>query len=101
MLHALFTPVAALFGILALILHVVLIVKIFKHGGIFQGILGICVPFFSLIWGWMKVGELGIKKLMIWLTLSLILAGLFHGVGIVAKANSPTKADLKIEDTLK
>lgn len=66
-----------------------LLVKLFKHGGIGLGILGLCVGLFAFIWGWVKATELGFKKLMIWYTVVLVLCGIFYGAGSVAMFASP------------
>ena len=89
MLHLLLAPFAMLFWALSVILYIMLLIKIFRHSGVGLGIIAICVPLFGIIWGWMKVTEFGIKKLMISLTLSIVMAALLAGVGVVAAVNSP------------
>lgn len=81
--------IAGILGLILLIQHIMLLVKLFKHGGVGLGILGLCVGIFAYIWGWMKSTELGLKKLMTWYTIILVLCGLCYGAGSVAMFASP------------
>lgn len=66
-------------GLIALVLHIMLLVKVFKHGGVGLGILGIFCGLFAFIWGWVKCGEYGFKKLMVWLTIFLLISAVLGG----------------------
>jgi hypothetical protein len=57
-------------ALIALVLHIMLLVKIFQYGSVVLGILGIICPPFALIWGWLKSEEYEIRNLMVWLTLA-------------------------------
>ena len=89
LLGSIFFGIAGILGLILLVQQIMLLVKLFKHGGIGLGILGICIPIFAFIWGWMKAGELGMKKLMTWMTILFILCGLSYGIGAFAFFASP------------
>ena len=81
--------IAGILGLILLVQHIMLLVKLFKHGGVGLGILGLCIGLFAFVWGWIKATEFGFKKLMIWYTIVMILCGLFYGAGSVAMFASP------------
>ncbi len=66
-------------ALVALVLHIMLLVKLFKHAGVGLGILGIFCGLFAFIWGWMKCGEYGFKKLMVWLTVAIVISAVLGG----------------------
>ena len=77
------------FAAIAGVLHIILLVKLFKNGGVGLGILGVfCAPF-AYVWGWMKAGELKHKALMIWITIMFLITGALFGVGAGMFAGSP------------
>ncbi|MEZ0275964.1 MAG: hypothetical protein ACAH88_13745 [Roseimicrobium sp.] len=78
-----------IFGLIGTVLYIILLVKLFKNGGVGLGILGLFCSPFTYIWGWMKSTELGLKKLMVWLTITLVIAGALFGAGGGMMATSP------------
>jgi hypothetical protein len=88
-LGSIFFGIAGILGIILFVQQIMLLVKLFKHGGVGLGILGLCIPLFAFIWGWVKAGEFGMKKLMTWMTIILIICGLCYGAGSVAFFSSP------------
>ncbi len=88
---------AGIFFLIAVVAQIMLLVKIFKHAGVGLGILGIFCGPFSFIWGWMKSTEFGLKKLMIWLTVSIIAVILLYLGGTAALVASP-EAQAKIKE---
>lgn len=59
-------------AIISLICWIKVLIALFKKEGAGLGILGILCGIYAFIWGWMKSGELGLKKTMIWWTLCLV-----------------------------
>ena len=80
---------AGLFGVIGTILTIILIVKVFQNAGVGLGILAIFCGPFAYIWGWIKSRELKLTKLMVFLTLTYLIAGILYGVGSVQLLNSP------------
>jgi hypothetical protein len=89
MTYFLLLSLAALVGLIATVLWIVLIVKVFKHAGVGLGILGIFCGPFTYIWGWVKSGEFGLKKLMVWLTLLIVISAALYAAGMAALVASP------------
>lgn len=81
--------IAGVFGLIATILYIVLLVKLFQHGGVGLGILGFFCSPFTYIWGWVKSTEFRLKKIMVWLTLTLLVSAGAGGAGMAAMATSP------------
>ena len=71
------------------VLHIIVIVNIFKRAGVGLGILSIFCSPFTFIWGWVKAGEYGIKKLMMWYTILLVIGVILYGAGSAAMLTSP------------
>ena len=67
-------------ALIALALHIVLLVKLFQFGSVGLGILGVLCSPFAFVWGWMKCGDYGFQKLMVWLTIAIVLSSVFGGV---------------------
>jgi hypothetical protein len=80
---------------LTLVPHIMVIVKIFKHAGVGLGILSIFCGPFAFIWGWIKSKELGLKKVMMWYTILLVLGILLYGAGGAAMVTSPEARNLE------
>jgi hypothetical protein len=74
--------IGGVFFLISAVLYIILLIKLFKHGGVGLGILGFFCSPFTYIWGWMKSSELGLKKLMVWLTITIFLAAAFWGAGM-------------------
>lgn len=70
------------FALISTVLYIILLIKLFKHGGVGLGILGLFCSPFTYIWGWMKSTELGLKKLMVWLTITMLIAAALFGAGL-------------------
>lgn len=80
---------AAFFGLIASVLWIILIVKVFKHAGAGLGILSIFCGPFTYIWGWVKSGEYKLTKLMVWLTLLIVASAALYAGGMAALVTSP------------
>lgn len=68
----------------ALVCFIIVLIKQFQTGGAVHGIVGIITcSIWTLIWGWMNAGKVGIKNIMlIWTALivvSIILTVIFGG----------------------
>jgi preprotein translocase subunit SecG len=74
--------IGSVFALISTVLYIILLIKLFKHGGVGLGILGLFCSLFTYIWGWMKSSELGLKKLMVWLTITMLIAAALFGAGM-------------------
>lgn len=81
---------AVILGLVGLVLHIMVLVKLFKHGGVGLGILGLFCGIFVFIWGWIKATELGLKKTMMWYTLTLVLSTVLYMGGSAAMLTDPS-----------
>lgn len=72
-------------GIGSLVCWIMVLVNIFRDN-IGLGILGLICGLFAFIYGWVKVQEYGIKKVMIWWTIffvgAIVLQVIAAGVGV-------------------
>lgn len=89
--------IAVLLGLIAVVLHIMVLVKLFKHGGVGLGILGLLCGLFTYIWGWIKSTELGLKRTMIWLTVFLVLSTVCYmaGAGLLVASSPEMQKALK------
>lgn len=71
------TVLAAIGGIGALICFIMVLIKLFNEKGVLHGILGILCGLYPFIWGWMNVGRLNIRNIMIIWSICALLAGIF------------------------
>ena len=55
------------------VVHILVVVKMFQSAGALHGILGLICGLYAYIWGWMNSSKLGIKNLMIIWTVLIIL----------------------------
>jgi hypothetical protein len=63
-----------LVGLAALVCFVIVLIKQFQTAGVVHGIIGIVTcTIWTLIWGWMNAGKLGIRNIMLIWTVLLIL----------------------------
>jgi hypothetical protein len=71
-------------SLVGLILYVIVLIKIFRYGGIAKGILGIICSIYTFIWGWLNAKQYELTPLMLlWsflIILSLIQYFLFQAV---------------------
>lgn len=75
------------FGVIVLInliCFIKVLIALFKKEGAGLGILGLLCSIYAFIWGWMKSTELGLKKTMLWWTLSIVAS---VGIWVVAVAS--------------
>jgi hypothetical protein len=79
-------------ALIALVLHIMLLIKLFQYGGALYGILGIICGLFAFIWGWMKCGDYGFRNLMIWLTIASLAAAVLKSVSVNEGARSTRKS---------
>lgn len=82
-----------IFGLISFICWIKVLIALFKKEGVGLGILGILCAIFAFIWGWIKSTELGLKKTMIWWTLSIVgmvvVGGVVGATAATALANDP------------
>ncbi len=58
--------------IISLVCWIKVLIALFKKEGAGLGILGILCSIYAFIWGWLKSKELGLKKTMLWWTISIV-----------------------------
>jgi hypothetical protein len=78
--------VGGLFGLVAFVCEIIIIIHAFKTGGALHGLLAFCIPLYALYWGFAKFEHA--KKGMIlggWLG-GAILCGILQGVGASMQA---------------
>lgn len=84
----------AVFVIISLICWIKVLIALFKKEGAGLGILGILCTIYAFIWGWLKSTEQGLKKTMVWWTISIlgmIVIGIVASVSMAgAIANDPS-----------
>lgn len=66
--------VATLLEIVALVLGILVLIKLFQKEGALKGILGLICMLYTYIWGWMKVKENDNRTVMLLWTGVVILA---------------------------
>ena len=71
------TILAAVGGIGSLICFILVLIKLFNEKGALHGILGILCALYPFIWGWMNVGRLNIRNIMIIWSIGVVLAAIF------------------------
>ena len=63
-----------LLAVVAFVVQILVVVKMFQNAGVVHGILGIICGLYAYIWGWMNSGKLNIRNLMIiWTVLIIII----------------------------
>jgi len=69
-----------IFGVLAVIPWVIVLIKMFEAKGALHVILGALCGLYAFIWGWMNADKLGIKKVMLIWTGLVVVGMLFGGI---------------------
>jgi hypothetical protein len=59
--------------LVAIVLQILVVVKMFQNAGALHGILGLICGLYALIWGWMNADKYNIRNLMIAYTGVLVL----------------------------
>lgn len=95
------------FGIVALISFICwikVLIALFKKEGAGLGILGLLCWIYLFIWGWIKSGELGLKKTMLMWTLTIVGSIVLYFVaiaGAIGLAASDPNFQKAIQDAQK
>jgi hypothetical protein len=87
-------------GIGSLVCWIIVLVKMFKDEKILLGILGIICGIITFIYGWVKVEEYQIKKVMIWWTVLIIASIIINGIYVSKAANEGISAIEGMEQQL-
>lgn len=62
---------------------IIVLIKMFKtETSPLQGIIGIFCALWAYIWGWMNASKLGLKKIMLLWTVSIVIGGIGYGMFI-------------------
>jgi hypothetical protein len=81
-----------LLALVAFVVQILVVVKMFQNAGVVHGILGIICGLYAYIWGWMNSGKLNIRNLMIiWtaLIILIIILNLVFGASMAAGGYGP------------
>ena len=76
-----------LLALVAFVVQILVVVKMFQNAGALHGILGIICGLYAYIWGWMNANKLNIRNLMIiWtaLIIIIIILNLVFGASMAA-----------------
>lgn len=88
-------------AIISLVCWIKVLIALFKKEGAGLGILGILCNIYAFIWGWMKSTELGLKKTMVWWTISIIgaiVVGIVASIGMAGVVASDPSFKKAMED---
>ena len=79
------TTILSILGIIAgigsLICWIMILIKLFQEKGVLHGILGIICGLYPFIWGWINVGRLNVKNIMLIWTVCIVLGIILNGAG--------------------
>jgi hypothetical protein len=82
-----------LLALVAFVVQILVVVKMFQNAGVLHGILGIICGLYAYIWGWMNSAKLNIRNLMfIWtaLIILIIILNVVFGASMAASYPVPT-----------
>ena len=66
-------------GIGSLICWIIILIKLFQEKGVLHGILGIICGLYPFIWGWINVGRLNAKTVMLIWTACFVIGIILNG----------------------
>ena len=81
-----------LLALVAFVLQILVVVKMFQNAGALHGILGLICGLYALIWGWMNANKYNIRNLMMaWtgLLVLLIILNIVFGASMAASYPVP------------
>jgi hypothetical protein len=81
-----------LLALVAFVVQILVVVKMFQNAGALHGILGIICGLYAYIWGWMNSAKLNIRNLMIiWtaLIILIIILNVVFGASMAASYQVP------------
>ena len=79
-----------LLALVAFVVQILVVIKMFQNAGALHGILGIICGLYAYIWGWMNSAKLNIRNLMIiWTALIILIIILNLVFGASMAANYP------------
>ncbi len=70
---------AIVVGIGSLVCWIMVLIKLFQEKGVLHGILGIICAIYPFIWGWINVGRLNIRNVMIIWSVCIVLGIILNG----------------------
>lgn len=77
-----------LLALVAFVIQILVVVKMFQNAGALHGILGIICGLYAYIWGWLNSGKYNIRNLMlIWtaLIILVIILNIVFGASMAAQ----------------
>ena len=81
------TILAVIVGIGSLICWIMILIKLFQEKGVLHGILGIICALYPFIWGWINVGRLGEKNIMLIWTACIVISLILNGASAAITAS--------------
>lgn len=88
-------------GIGSLVCWIMVLIKMFQNDKPLIGVLGILCSLWAFIWGWMKAGTLGLKKVMMIWTVCLgvtIVGNVIYGAGMASQIKAGIESgEIQIE----
>lgn len=82
------------FLLIAGIIDIILVVKIFQKEGALKGIFAFFCSIYAYIWGWQHAKELNLGRMMWIMTGSIILGSILYGIGAPSMMVPPTGGDV-------
>jgi len=79
--------IAALFGLVAFVCWILVLVAAFKNSDIVLGVVGIICPLVIFIMGWVKSAEWNVQKIMLVWTIATILGTIFNVIAAGSAAS--------------
>ncbi|MCB1097387.1 MAG: hypothetical protein KDN22_17580 [Verrucomicrobiae bacterium] len=88
-------------GLTSLVCWIMVLVKMFKSGQTGLGILSIFCAIVAFVWGWIKAGELGLKKIMLAWSVAVVVSiiGNILAAPSLAKLQSDAMQGYQIEES--
>lgn len=75
-----------LMGVASIVCWVMVLIPTFKEN-VLYGILGILCGLFAFVWGWVRVGQYGIKNVMVLWTILMILGTILNVFNVMSAAS--------------
>jgi len=70
--------IALLISVASLVFYILVLIKLFQEKGVLHGILGLICGIYTFIWGWMNADRLGIRNIMLYWTICIVIAVVFN-----------------------
>lgn len=65
--------VTTILSVVILLMDIIVLLRVFKKGGLMKGILGLIIPIYTYYWGWKESKAENLSAIMIVWTLAIVL----------------------------